>query len=120
MMRETINRLMFEIVEIKNARSPAPQPAAASALEAALQAMEVPSSDAGGSSSSGQSAPKKRVIAYEEDGVASRVKSELRDTLPAFSENIKQLGKNFAQPQVTLAAHNARMSKVASFIENLL
>lgn len=120
MMRESINRLMCEIAEIKNSITPPPQPAAASALEAAPQSMEVPSSEAGSSSSSGQSAPKKRAVAYEQSGIASRVKSELRDTLSALSESIKQLGENFAHLQVTLAAQNDRVSKVESFLENVV
>ncbi|KAH6930630.1 hypothetical protein HPB50_015588 [Hyalomma asiaticum] len=55
-----------------------------------------------------------------EDGVANRVKSELRDTLSALSQSIKQLGENFAQLQVTLAAQNDRVSKVESFLENVV
>lgn len=111
---------MSEIAEIKNARSPPPQPANAYTLEAAPQPMEVHGSEEGSSSSNGQSAPKKRAVAYEQDGVANRVKSELRDTLSALSESIKQLGENFAQLQVTLAAQNDRVSKVESFLENVV
>lgn len=119
-MRETINRLMSEIAEIKKARNPPPQPTTAPTLEAAPQPMEVHGSEEGSSSSNGQSAPKKRAVAYEQDGVASRVKSELRDTLSALSQSIKQLGENFAQLQVTLAAQNDRVSKVESFLENVV
>ncbi|KAL1475135.1 hypothetical protein MTO96_037505 [Rhipicephalus appendiculatus] len=58
-MSETINRLMSHIAEIKPARNPPPQPAAAYALEAAPRPMEVHGSEAGSSSSNGQSAPKR-------------------------------------------------------------
>ncbi|KAL1481590.1 hypothetical protein MTO96_034368 [Rhipicephalus appendiculatus] len=119
-MRETINRLMSEIAEIKHARNPPPQSAAAYALEAAPQPMDLHGSEAGSSSGNGQSAPKKRAVACDQDGVANRVKSELRDTLSALSESIKQLGENFAQLQVTLAAQNDRVSKVESFLENVV
>ncbi|KAH7956806.1 hypothetical protein HPB52_012800 [Rhipicephalus sanguineus] len=119
-MRETINRLMSEVAEIKNARNPPPQPANAYTLEAAPQPMEVHGSEEGSSSSNGQSAPKKRAVAYEQDSVANRVKSELRDTLSALSEIIKQLRENFAQLQVTLAAQNDRLSEVESFLENVV
>ncbi|KAH7968428.1 hypothetical protein HPB52_008307 [Rhipicephalus sanguineus] len=119
-MRETINRLMSEISEIKNARNPPPQPANAYTLHAAPQLMEAHASEEGSSSSNGQSAPKKRAVAYEQDGVANRVKCELRDTLSALSESIKQLEENFAQLQVTLAAQNDRVSKVESFLENVV
>ncbi|KAH7936337.1 hypothetical protein HPB52_021543 [Rhipicephalus sanguineus] len=110
-MRETINRLMSKIAEIKKSRNPPPQPANAYTLEAAPLPMEVHGSDEGSSSSNGQSAPKKRAVDYEQDGVANRVKCELRNTLSALSESIKQLGENFAQLQVTLAAQNDRVSK---------
>ncbi|KAL1485695.1 hypothetical protein MTO96_031783, partial [Rhipicephalus appendiculatus] len=119
-MRETINRLMSEIAEIKHARNPPPQPAAAYALEAAPQPMDVHGSEAGSSSGNGQSTPKKRAVACDQDGVANRVKSELRDTLSALSESIKQLGENIAQLQVTLTAQNDNVSKVESFLENVV
>ncbi|KAL1476557.1 hypothetical protein MTO96_018396 [Rhipicephalus appendiculatus] len=119
-MRKAINRLMSEITEIKHARNQPPQTAAAYALETAPQPMEVHGNEAGSSRSNGQSAPKKRAVACEQDGVANRVQPELRDTLSALSENIKQLGENFAQLQVALATQNERVSKVESFFENVV
>ncbi|KAH8034846.1 hypothetical protein HPB51_003133 [Rhipicephalus microplus] len=105
-MKETINRLMSEIAEIKNAKNPQPQPAAACVADTMPLPMEVHSTEASDSSSEGQSAPKKRAVAYEQEGVAIRVRSELRDTLSALSESINKLGENFAQLQITLAAQN--------------
>lgn len=119
-MKETINRLMSEIAEIKNARNPPPQPAAACVADTMPLPMEVHSTKAGDSSSEGQSAPKKRAVAYEQEGVAIRVRSELRDTLSALSESINKLGENFAQLQITLAAQNDRVSKVESFLESVV
>ncbi|KAH8019014.1 hypothetical protein HPB51_015640 [Rhipicephalus microplus] len=118
-MRETINRLMSKIAQIRKARNPPPQPAACVAETMPLP-MEVHSTQDGDSSSEGQSAPMKRAVAYEQEGVAIRVRSELRDTLSALSESINKLGENFAQLQITLAVQNDRVSKVESFLESVV
>ncbi|KAH8032454.1 hypothetical protein HPB51_025907 [Rhipicephalus microplus] len=64
-IRETINRLMSEIAEIKNARNQRPQSAAACIADTMPLPIEVHSTEAGDSSSEGQKALKKRAIAYE-------------------------------------------------------
>ncbi|KAH6944136.1 hypothetical protein HPB50_002041 [Hyalomma asiaticum] len=69
--------------------------------------MEVHGNEEGSSSSNGQSAPK-RAVACEQDGVANRVKSELRDTLSALSQSIKQLGENFAQLQQYIRSYSEK------------
>ncbi|KAH8033419.1 hypothetical protein HPB51_012275 [Rhipicephalus microplus] len=81
--------------------------------------MEVHSTEAGDSSSEGQSTPKKRAVADEQEGVANRVRSELRDTLSALSESINKLGENFAQQQITLDAHKTTVcpSHLAHLLE---
>ncbi|KAL1476009.1 hypothetical protein MTO96_036848 [Rhipicephalus appendiculatus] len=81
--------------------------------------MKVHESEAG-SSSNGQSTPKKRAVACEQDGVANQVKFQLRHTFSAISERIKQLGEIFAQLQITLQTQNDRGSSVESFLENVV
>ncbi|KAL1469621.1 hypothetical protein MTO96_040975 [Rhipicephalus appendiculatus] len=104
--------------EIKHARNSS-SPRATYAFKTTPQPMKGHESEAG-SSSNGQSTPKKRAVACEQDGVANQVKFQLRHTFSAISERIKQLGEIFAQLQITLKTQNDRGSNVGYFLENVV
>ncbi|KAL1419594.1 hypothetical protein MTO96_005089 [Rhipicephalus appendiculatus] len=119
LMQETINKLMSEITAIKKARGLPREPAATS--DKPPQPMEVPRAEGEGDESR---PPKKRAVAYEQESVPGRARSEIREMLSALSESVRQLGEKVSQMQseAVLQAEdmNRRVSKMESFLENVV
>ncbi|KAL1483467.1 hypothetical protein MTO96_033166 [Rhipicephalus appendiculatus] len=83
--------------------------------------MEVPRAEEEGDESR---PPKKRAVAYEQESVPGRARSEIREMLSALSESVRQLGEKVSQMQseAVLQAEdmNRRVSKMESFLENVV
>ncbi|XP_037554848.1 serine/arginine-rich splicing factor 6-like [Dermacentor silvarum] len=118
MMKNTIARLVTEISEIK--RGSNRRPAMADKQPATPQPMEVPMVE----TSDTERPAKKRAITNEPERASGRAKSEIREMLSALSDSIKEINEKFSLFQSNMASMeertNQRISKIASFLENVV
>ncbi|KAH6944600.1 hypothetical protein HPB50_004241 [Hyalomma asiaticum] len=109
-MKETIQKLMLEIAEIKKENN-----------GTATQSSQPETSPVRNDDSDDAPASKKRAIATaDSDNVATKVKSEVKDMLVAINESIKQLQTTLCAMQGTINSHNERMTKIEAYLDTVV
>ncbi|KAH6936791.1 hypothetical protein HPB50_022306 [Hyalomma asiaticum] len=110
LMKETIQKLMLEIAEIKKKNN-----------GTATQSSQPEASPVRNDDSDDAPASKKRAIATaDSDNVATKVKSEVKDMLVAINESIKQLQTTLCAMQGTINSHNERMTKIEAYLDTVV
>ncbi|KAL1443682.1 hypothetical protein MTO96_045884 [Rhipicephalus appendiculatus] len=117
MMKNTIAKLMAEIAEIRKGRGELFSSADKQMAES------VPTEIPVAADCDAERPAKKRAIAGEQEKMASRAKSEIREMLSSLSESMKQLSETVSHLQCSMLAmeerYHQRFRKIESFLENV-
>ncbi|KAH6946109.1 hypothetical protein HPB50_011670 [Hyalomma asiaticum] len=109
-MKETIQKLMLKIAEIKKKNN-----------GTATQSSQPEASTVRDDNTDDAPASKKRAIATtDSDNVATKVKSEVKDMLVAINKSIKQLQAMLCVMQGTINSHNERMTKIEANLDTVV